>query len=419
MNTSETEALKAKILIVDDTLENLQFLSYMLRQNAYSVTAAADGPSALMIAANDPPDLVLLDIRMPEMDGYEVCAHLKSDAKTKNIPVIFLSALDDLQNKIRGFSLGGSDYIAKPFQYEEVLARVNTHVSLRQMQQSLEQQNILLHREITQRRNAEEALKKANEELEIRIQDRTAELLKAKNAAESANRAKSAFLASISHEFRTPLNPIIGMTDFLLRNALPGSKEEHSLSIIAVSGKQLLDMVEELISLVRMEADGIQLKNHMVELIPFLKSAAANLSYAAGKKGLKVRHETYGAVPVQIVTDPEVLNSILDRLGKNAVKFTEKGEIIISVRKICENETSPMLCFSVEDKGAGIPADRMQHIFEDFTQADDSLTRRYEGIGLGLTIIRRLVHHLGGRIWAESIEKKGSTFHFTVPFHKF
>jgi len=409
---------KSNILIVDDTLENLQFLSDMLRQNGYSVTAAADGPTALMIAVNEPPDLILLDIRMPEMDGYEVCTHLKSDTKTKNIPVIFLSALDELQDKIRGFSLGGADYIAKPFQDEEVLARVNTHISLKRMHRSLELQNILLQQEIAERQKAEESLKKANEELEIRVQERTAELLKAKNAAETANRAKSAFLACISHEFRTPLNPVIGLTDFLLKEARPGSREEEFLSMIAASGRQMLGMVEELIELVRLEADGIQLKKHHIELMSFLHSAAANLSYAAGQKGLKVRHETDDAVPAQIVTDSELLNTILDRLGKNAVKFTEKGEIVISVRKMSENETSTVLLFSVGDTGVGIPADRMHHIFEDFTQAEDPLTRRYGGIGLGLTMIRRMVHHIGGKIWAESIEGKGSIFHFTVPVQK-
>ena len=409
---------KPNILIVDDTLENLQFLSDMLCQNGYSVTAAPDGPTALMIAGNAPPDLVLLDIRMPEMDGYEVCARLKSDAKTKNIPVIFLSALDELQDKIRGFSLGGADYIAKPFQDEEVLARVKTHISLKRMQQSLEEQNIVLRGEITERKKAEDALKKINEELESRVQERTAELLKAKNEAETANRAKSAFLACISHEFRTPLNPIIGMADFLLNEAQPGSREEEFLSVISVSGRQLLHMVEELIELVRLEAEGIQLKKNQVALKSFLHSVGANLSWCAGQKKLKFGYETDADVPDEIVADIDVLNTILDRIGKNAVKFTEKGEIVISVRKESEHETGGMLRFSVKDTGAGIPADRMQDIFKDFTQAEHVLTRKYGGIGLGLTMIRRLVHHIGGKIWAESIEGEGSTFHFTFPFQK-
>lgn len=418
MNKSEIKTLKPNILIVDDTLQNLQFLSAMLTKCDYSVTGAPDGPTALMIAGNEPPDLILLDIRMPDMDGYEVCRQLKSDEKTKNIPIIFLSALDELGDKIKGFSAGGADYITKPFQDEEVLARVSTHIFLKKMQQQLEEQNILLQNEIIERKKAEDALKKANDELEIRVLKRTEELLKAKNAAEAASRAKMEFLSNISHELRTPLNPIIGMGDLLLSKTEPDSKECEWINCIAVSGKQLLNMIDNLIELSRIEADGIQSENESIELKPLLESAVIELSYAAKSKDLKVRYEIDEAVPDEIVGDYELLKKILDWLGKNAIKFTEKGEILISLRRASETETSPALQFSVSDTGVGIPADRMERIFEDFTQADSSYTRKFGGIGLGLTLIRRLVKHLGGRIWAESVEGKGSTFHFTMLFDK-
>ncbi len=414
MTPSENKALKPNILIVDDTFQNLQILADMLSQSGYSVTGAPDGPTALMIARNNPPDLILLDIRMPDMDGYEVCTQLKSDEKTKGIPVIFLSALDELQDKIKGFSIGGADYMTKPFQDEEVLARVNTHISLRRMQQQLEKQNSLLQKEIVQRKKAEKSLKKANNELELRVQERTAELLKAKNAAEAAVRAKSEFISNISHEFRTPLNPIIGMTDLLLSSAKPASDECDFLTCIAGSARELLTMVEDLIKLCLIEADGIHSENQLVELMPILESTVVNLAYASRSKGLKVRYEIDADVPEQILGDIELLMNILDRLGRNAVKFTEKGEIILSLRKVSETEVQ----FSISDTGVGIPADRKEKIFEDFTQADGSNTRRFGGIGLGLTLVRRQISHMGGRIWAESIEGKGSTFHFTAPIHK-
>ncbi|HAO20576.1 MAG TPA: histidine kinase, partial [Desulfobacteraceae bacterium] len=296
---------------------------------------------------------------------------------------------------------------------EEVLARVNTHLSLRRMRQQLEKQNSLLQKEIIQRKKAEKSLKKANNELEIRVRERTAELLKAKDAAEAAARAKSEFISNISHEFRTPLNPIIGMTDLLLSSAKPASDECEFLTCIAISARELLNMVEDLIKLCLIEADGIHSENESVELMPILESTAVNLSYAARSKELKVRYEIDAAVPEQIIGDIELLMNILDRLGKNAVKFTEKGEIILLLRKVSES----YLQFSVSDTGVGIPADRMEKIFEDFTQADSSNSRRFGGIGLGLTLLRRQVSHLGGRIWAESVEGKGSTFHFTVPIH--
>ncbi|MDM8555305.1 response regulator [Desulfococcaceae bacterium HSG7] len=151
------------IIIVDDKLENLRVLSEMLESDGYNIRGAPDGPTALMMSNADLPDLILLDIRMPDMDGYEVCRRLKADEKTKAIPIIFISALSQSSDKIRAFNSGGVDYITKPFQVEEVLARVKTHLSLRDM-------NTRLQHEITQRQKAEKALQKANEYLERRVQ---------------------------------------------------------------------------------------------------------------------------------------------------------------------------------------------------------------------------------------------------------
>ncbi|MBF0118592.1 MAG: response regulator [Desulfobacterales bacterium] len=417
MNKPNIESLESKILIVDDTLQNLQLLTEILTQTGYSVTGAPDGPTALMISMNEPPDLILLDIRMPEMDGYEVCQRLKSDIKTKNIPIIFLSALDELNNKIKGFSLGGADYITKPFQNEEVIARVNTHISFRKMQKQIEEQNIFLQKEVIERRKAEEALKKVNDELEIRIHERTIELLKAKDAAEAASHSKSQFLANISHEFKTPLNSVIGFTVLLQRNVEPCSDEYTYLNGIKAAGWKILAMVDNLIELCQIETNGIQSVNKPFELRPLLKLTVANLAHDATAKGLKVKYHIDAAVPDRIIGDSKLLKTILDILGKNAVKFTEKGEINISVCNASEAKASlSEVQFSIIDTGVGIPSDRLEKIFEDFTQADNSDARRYGGIGLGLTMVRRIVGCLGGRIWVESIEAMGTKFHFTLQF---
>ncbi|MEZ4527533.1 MAG: response regulator [Desulfobacterales bacterium] len=176
METPEHTALKAKILIVDDTIENLQLLSDILTQNGYSVTGAPDGPTALMIAENAPPDLILLDILMPGMDGYEVCTQLKAGEKTSHIPVIFLSALGEARSKVKGFAAGGVDFVTKPFQWEEVTARIEIHLKLRNFQKQLEEQNARLQAEIAARSRAEEELKKHSSQLEKLVLERTAEL---------------------------------------------------------------------------------------------------------------------------------------------------------------------------------------------------------------------------------------------------
>ncbi|MCC6957402.1 MAG: response regulator [Anaerolineales bacterium] len=167
---------KANILIADDTAANLQLLSVMLESNGFCVIKASDGRSALALARELLPDLILLDIRMPGMDGYDVCRQLKLDPATYSTPVIFVSALDEQTDKVQGFAVGGVDYITKPFQSKEVLARVETHLTLRNLQRQLETQNLQLQQEIRVRKKVEEALKQANEELEERVQARTAEL---------------------------------------------------------------------------------------------------------------------------------------------------------------------------------------------------------------------------------------------------
>jgi two-component system cell cycle sensor histidine kinase/response regulator CckA len=179
MVTSPLEPPKANILIVDDTLPNLRLLRTMLEHHKYHVTEAADGPGALASVQKQRPDMVLLDIRMPGMDGYEVCQRLKADENTRQVPIIFISALDEQLDKVQGFAVGGVDYITKPFHVKEVLARVETHLTLRNLQRQLETQNTQLQQEIEERIRAELALQAANEELEHRVQMRTADLVKA------------------------------------------------------------------------------------------------------------------------------------------------------------------------------------------------------------------------------------------------
>lgn len=421
----DTDRKKGYVLVVDDTLPNLRLLSTMLTEEGYKVGSLPNGEMALKTARSNLPDLILLDIKMPDMDGYEVCRHLKADERTRDIPIIFISALEEVLDKVRGFEAGGIDYITKPFQVDEVLARVKTHISLRNLQKKHETQNIRLRQEIAEHRKTENALQKAHDELETRVAERTAalaeanrELQKANISAKAASRAKTEFLANVSHELRTPMNPIIGMTDMLLTMTTLDAEQREFMSIIRNAANELLSIINNLIELSRIEADGVELAEKSFSPESVLAMTLNVLFPKAKAKNLKLRSQIDPDVPDTVIGDPGTLEQILIKVGENAVKFTEQGEITISAVKAeeKENDESLLLRFSVSDTGIGIPDSHLENLFRDFTQADGSITRKYGGMGLGLSTVRRLVELMGGHIWAESVEGEGSCFHFTLPF---
>lgn len=414
---------KACILVVDDTPANLHLLGQVLKRDEYDVRLLPDGPSALASARAKPPDLVLLDIRMPGMNGYDVCRHLKEDGPNRDVPVIFISALREPIDKVKAFSMGGVDYVSKPFQKEEVLARVRTHLNLQAMRKKIEEQNSSLKEEIYYRRVAEENLRKSHDELELLVQKRTAELVKANNelktawkAAEAGSRAKSEFLANISHELRTPLNPIIAGTELILKTVKLNSGHLNLLQLAHDSASGLLGIIEDLVELSRMEADGLESANDIFSVESTMESARQLLAPKAKKKGLKLTSRIGPDVPDSVTGDPNLLLKILSRLGRNAIKFTEKGAVKLSAAFESGDDSRLWIRFSITDTGIGIDPEKMDSIFQDFSQADGSTTRRYGGMGLDLTLVRRLVNHMGGKLGAENVDGGGSTFWFALPF---
>lgn len=414
---------KKKILVVEDESYHIHILLDILKPD-YRVSISKDGADALRKAVSkSPPDLILLDIIMPGMSGYEVCTRLKADERTRDIPVIFISSLCEVKNIVRGFSLGGVDYVTKPFQTEEILARVRTHIAMREMQIRLENQNIRLLHEIGEREKAENALQQANEELEKRVAERTAELdtanrelAVAKEKAESASRAKTEFLSRVSHELRTPMSPIIGMTDLLLMSETPDAQQREFLTAIRDSAAHLSTIIDDLIELTQLEAEDRESVCEAFDPEMLLESIMETLEFDAENKGLQMSVFCDPEIPDSLYGDPDRLEKILKKLVENAIKFTQKGSIRISAAPGEKNENELYLRFSVQDTGIGIPADKLQDLFGDFSQADGSSTREYDGLGMGLTLVKRMLSLMGGNLWAESEEGKGSTFHFSLPF---
>lgn len=374
------------ILIVDDIPDNIRLLSSMLVDNGYRVRKVVSGERALKAIALQVPDLILLDIRMPDMDGYEVCRRLKASDITKGIPIIFISAADDVFDKVKGFQTGGADYITKPFEPIEVVARVEQQLVMRRYQQELfakneqlAQRNIQLEREIKQRQQAEGRLK--------------------------------VFVHAVSHDLR---NPVTGIS-LLLQSYLSNSTEnivldKPTVEMMLASCIRQLQLIDSLVETQKLEANNYPLNLQSISLFALTNSVIKAWFPMLTSSRVVLNNRILSKLPY-IHVDPEQLWRVFENLIGNALKYNSPG-ITLTLDAQVDAKTS-MLRVSVVDNGIGIPKTECDKLFDLYVRGRGAKNRT--GSGLGLYICRQIVEAHGGHIGVESELGKGTLFWFTLP----
>ncbi|MGQ8338493.1 response regulator [Sunxiuqinia sp. A32] len=370
------KTVQQKILIVDDMPVNLELMKSILSREDYLIVTSKTGNSAMAKANANVFDLILLDIVLPDIDGFEICRQIKAGSKNKETPIIFLTAQREKESIVKGFKLGAVDYILKPFSDEELLARVKLHLSLKKTQQ---------------------------------------ELLLARNEAEGLAKAKSMFLANMSHEIRTPLNGIVGMVDILKQTALDEQQTEF-VEIVDISSENLLMIINDILDYSKIEAGQIAFEKIKFNLKQEVEEVKKLLYYKSSQKNLEFSIVYDDDLPDMLIGDPLRLKQILINLSNNAIKFTREGFVRVFVKLDKKYGQKYRLLFEVEDSGIGISPENQSKLFRSFSQADSSTTRKYGGTGLGLAISKKLSNLMSGEIGVISEENKGSKFWFTAVF---
>lgn len=408
--TPESAQSEGTILIIDDSPYNLRVLSKTLFIHQYTVRCATSGAMALLSVQTAPPDLILLDIRMPDMDGYEICQQLKQNAATQDIPVVFLSALDAVTDIVEAFRVGGVDYITKPFQTDEVLARIRNQLTIQKLKKQLFDQNQHLCQEINERKKFEQAL---CQEIQQRILIE-ASLQDAKNAAEAANYVKSGFLAQMSHELRTPLNAILGFTTLMQQETSLITYQQY-VGAIDENARQLLKLVNNILAVTRTELSQLALDEQEFNLHYLFNSIVSFWQPKALEKGLKLQFQQAAEVPQYIRSDESKLRQILMNLLDHAIQVADKGSVIVRVgiedRLSSSSSRTCSLIIEVQNTETEIALNDLNHVFQIFTQPHQKLTQE---LGFNLLLIRQFAQLMGGDAIFKSYSEQGSIIYVHI-----
>ncbi len=382
VTTAPPEKSELKVLVVDDNDSNIATLKGLLKYEGYTILTATNGAMALELAESALPDLILLDVKMPIMDGFEVCRRLKSSKETFQIPVIFLTVLSQSSEIVKGLEMGAADYVSKPFKPAELLARVRVHLQLKAAKDELKQNNLVLA--------------DRNDQLSL------------------LNATKDKLLSIISHDLRAPMGTLKEILDFIMSNYddLDHQKLHESLESIRDSIESSYTLVENLLFWARNQRGDILFEPEMHVVSKIVDDSIKLMTASASSKNIRLTSEILTDEPAWF--DSNMMSVVMRNLTNNAIKFTrEGGHVKINVDTFKEDPENSILV-EVRDDGVGMKIEDARMIFKNGTSFSASGAGFGQGSGLGLKLCREFVERNGGRIWAESTPGEGSIFRFTL-----
>jgi len=372
-----------KVLIVDDNTKIMAIAEVHLKKEGLEVLCVEDGKSALESARQEKPDLILLDVDMPDMSGFEVCQVLKDDAELVMIPVVFLTAADDNESRVRGLDLGAVDYVTKPFDSFELRARVRAALRTKQLQDQLATMNL---------------------ELEERVDQRTEEI---KQLLEQ----KDAFVNQLSHDLKTPLTPLVALLPMVAERT-EDAESKKMLDLIMNNVDYMRNLTERTLQLAQLNSPEVSLRVEKVDLASEIRNTIESLSSVFKENGIEIVNNT--TTPLDIEADRMLIKELIHNLVSNTIKYTN-GDGVVTFESFLKDDNVEI---SIKDTGIGMTIEQQKRIFEEFYKADDSRTDR-SSTGLGLTICKRIVENHGGSIRAESQGSgHGTSVHFTLPIRQ-
>jgi DNA-binding response OmpR family regulator len=381
MQENHIELCVPEILVVDDMSANAEMVSLMLKHQGYKVRMASSGKLALKSIRDNPPDLILLDINMPEMDGYEVCGRIKADDKSKDVPVIFMSSLSEMMDKVKAFQVGGVDYVEKPFRIEEVMARIETHLKIRKLQRQLAHHN---------------------QHLEQLVQERTNQLAEAHRRLAIMDRTKSEFLALISHELRTPLNGVFGVAELLFDEDEKDPARRELMDMFNLSRKNMMNILDDALLLTQIEVSGNTFSPKAGPLGYILANAMASVKKEAHSRGAVVLPE-FPPDGIDVQGDQKLLVKAFSSLLGTAAKFSSTEPVTVACKKL---PSSVEVVISA--KGRIIPADMLADFFDVF--AASKAIKDVGELGLGPPVANRIILLFGGSVAVRNDDPAGVSF---------